>query len=423
MKWRAASGVLCDRRIPLKLKGKFYRVAIRPAMLYGSECWPITKAQANRVEVAELRMLRWTCGKTMVDMIPNGVFRAELDVDSIIDKMREGRLRWFGHVKRRPETAPVRRVEAMLVEGSRRRGRPKLRWEDRLKQDMKELLYMTSDRNAWRDRIRISGCCGLLCAGMLVCPACAVCRALVPGGRGRICLRSPPPYPASAGLGMLLLLLYVEVVQCEIAVEFRDIEGYWDLRQQTPVHTQQIPNRCYALSVKHPLMVVGTADRNLIAFNLQNQKRESGSNEDGVEDQPDKSNLVNDGDVSKKDKKKKRKRDSSKETQIEENEDNQNDGPELSIEDSVSEKSDNKKRKFDAQNSDTQLKEIMTEESTPERQSYLNRQSFSGHVEVFPLSDTGPENQTTKGDGLIRVDTELKNVGKKSGNAYHIVPI
>ncbi|GJW09732.1 retrovirus-related pol polyprotein LINE-1 [Tanacetum coccineum] len=104
MKWRAASGVMCDRRIPLKLKGKFYRVAIRPAM-YGSQCWQITKAQANREEVAESRMLRWTCGKTMVDMIPNGVFRAELDVDSIIDKMREGRLRWFGHVKRRPETA------------------------------------------------------------------------------------------------------------------------------------------------------------------------------------------------------------------------------------------------------------------------------------------------------------------------------
>ncbi|GJU53555.1 retrovirus-related pol polyprotein LINE-1 [Tanacetum coccineum] len=82
----------------------------------------ITKAQANRVEVAELRMLRWTSGKTMVDMIPNGVFRVELGVASIIDKMMEGGLRWFGHVKRRPQTAPVRRVEAMLVEGSRRRG-------------------------------------------------------------------------------------------------------------------------------------------------------------------------------------------------------------------------------------------------------------------------------------------------------------
>nr|GFB09258.1 polyprotein, putative [Tanacetum cinerariifolium] len=82
-----------------------------------------------------------------------------LDVDSIIDKMREGRLRWFGHVKRRPQSAPVRRVEAMVVEGSMRRDRPKLRWEDRLKMDMKEFRLsddMTSDRNAWRDRIRIS---------------------------------------------------------------------------------------------------------------------------------------------------------------------------------------------------------------------------------------------------------------------------
>ncbi|GJX46043.1 retrovirus-related pol polyprotein LINE-1 [Tanacetum coccineum] len=160
MKWRAKSGNLYDKRVPLKLKGKFYRVAIRPTMLYGSECLSITKAQANRVEVAELRMLRWTCGKTMLDMIPNGVFRAELEVESIIHKMREGRLRWFGHVKRRPQTAPVRRVEALFVDGLRRRGRPKLRWEDRLKQDMKELLLsedMTSDRNAWRDRISIGG--------------------------------------------------------------------------------------------------------------------------------------------------------------------------------------------------------------------------------------------------------------------------
>ncbi|GJT71361.1 hypothetical protein Tco_1030647, partial [Tanacetum coccineum] len=128
-------------------------------MLYGSECWPTMKAQATRVEVAELRMLRWIYGKTMIDMIRNGVFRAELDVDSIVDKMREGRLRWFRHVKRRPQNASVIRVEAMEVKGSRQRGRPKIRWEDRLKLDIKELLLsedMTSDRNAWRDRIMIS---------------------------------------------------------------------------------------------------------------------------------------------------------------------------------------------------------------------------------------------------------------------------
>jgi hypothetical protein len=33
LNWRQTSGVLCDPRVPLKLKGKFYRTAIRLAML------------------------------------------------------------------------------------------------------------------------------------------------------------------------------------------------------------------------------------------------------------------------------------------------------------------------------------------------------------------------------------------------------
>ena len=40
IKWRQASSILCDKRVPQKLKGKFYRTAIRPTMLYGAECWP-----------------------------------------------------------------------------------------------------------------------------------------------------------------------------------------------------------------------------------------------------------------------------------------------------------------------------------------------------------------------------------------------
>jgi hypothetical protein len=38
LKWRQAFGVLCDPRVPLKLKRKFYRIVIRPTMLYGAEC-------------------------------------------------------------------------------------------------------------------------------------------------------------------------------------------------------------------------------------------------------------------------------------------------------------------------------------------------------------------------------------------------
>jgi hypothetical protein len=38
LKWRQASGVLCDKKVPQKLKSKFYRTAIRSAMLDGAEC-------------------------------------------------------------------------------------------------------------------------------------------------------------------------------------------------------------------------------------------------------------------------------------------------------------------------------------------------------------------------------------------------
>ncbi|MED6133938.1 Poly(A)+ RNA export protein rae1 [Stylosanthes scabra] len=54
----------------------------------------------------------------------------------------------------------------------------------------------------------------------------------------------------------------------------KQVKMYWDTRQPNPVHTQQLPERCYAMTVKHPLMVVGTADRNLIVYNLQNPQAE-----------------------------------------------------------------------------------------------------------------------------------------------------
>jgi len=51
MKWRQASDVLCDKRVPQKLKGKFYRTAIGPAMLYGAECWPMKRRHVQQISV------------------------------------------------------------------------------------------------------------------------------------------------------------------------------------------------------------------------------------------------------------------------------------------------------------------------------------------------------------------------------------
>nr|GEZ10652.1 probable F-actin-capping protein subunit beta [Tanacetum cinerariifolium] len=48
----------------------------------------------NASKQVDLRMPRWTCGKTRLDMIPNGVLTTVLEVETIISKMSEGMLRW-----------------------------------------------------------------------------------------------------------------------------------------------------------------------------------------------------------------------------------------------------------------------------------------------------------------------------------------
>ena len=74
LKWRLAYGVLCERRMPTRLKGKFYRTTIRSAMTYGAKCWPIKKQHMQKMDVAEMRMLRWMCSKTRKDKIRNERF-------------------------------------------------------------------------------------------------------------------------------------------------------------------------------------------------------------------------------------------------------------------------------------------------------------------------------------------------------------
>ena len=69
------------------------------------------------------------CGNTMMDRIRNQEFREKLGVAPLSAKMRENRLRWFGHVQRKTHDAPVRRIECIIVEGKRSRGRPRRTWE------------------------------------------------------------------------------------------------------------------------------------------------------------------------------------------------------------------------------------------------------------------------------------------------------
>ena len=74
--------------MPIRLKGKFYRTTIRPAMTYRVECWPINKQYMHKMDVAKMRMLRWMCAKTRKDEIRNKRFRELLGIATIRDKIR-----------------------------------------------------------------------------------------------------------------------------------------------------------------------------------------------------------------------------------------------------------------------------------------------------------------------------------------------
>ena len=127
-------------------------------MLYGVECWPVKNSHIQKMRVAEMRMLRWMCGLIRGDRVRNETIREKVGVASVEDKMRQGSLRWFGHVMRRETDTPIRRCERLALDSFRRgRGRPKKYWGEVIRRDMEQLQLtedMTLDRKVWRTRIR-----------------------------------------------------------------------------------------------------------------------------------------------------------------------------------------------------------------------------------------------------------------------------
>ncbi len=85
----------------------------------------------------EMRMLRWTLGLTRWGQVKNEDVRKTMGVAPIMEKMREARFRWYGHVVKSEEESIAKRALRLNPEGKPPRGRPKKRWMDRIKEDMK----------------------------------------------------------------------------------------------------------------------------------------------------------------------------------------------------------------------------------------------------------------------------------------------
>ena len=93
------------------------------------------------------------CGHTRKDMIRNTNIRERVGVVSIEEKLVENRLRWFGHVQRRPLSAPVRRVDQTTWSPVRRgRGRLKQTLSEVTERDLlinNILKSMVFDKAQW----------------------------------------------------------------------------------------------------------------------------------------------------------------------------------------------------------------------------------------------------------------------------------
>ena len=89
-----------------------------------------------RVERTENRMLRWMLGITLKDRKRNDDIRHAVGVCCITDKIRESRLRWYGHVQQREDGHCVKRILEAEVYGRRNRGRQRKSWINTISHDL-----------------------------------------------------------------------------------------------------------------------------------------------------------------------------------------------------------------------------------------------------------------------------------------------
>ncbi|XP_068225024.1 uncharacterized protein, partial [Palaemon carinicauda] len=74
-------------------------------MIYGTETASMRKTEEKRIDMAEMRMLRWMSGVTREDRIRNNYIRGSTKVVEISKKVQEGRLRCIFLIMQFPNPA------------------------------------------------------------------------------------------------------------------------------------------------------------------------------------------------------------------------------------------------------------------------------------------------------------------------------
>ncbi|KAJ4444111.1 hypothetical protein ANN_05900 [Periplaneta americana] len=135
--------------------------------VYACETWTLTLREEQRLRVFENKVLRKIFGAKRDEVtgewrkLHNTELHGWYTSSGIIRKIKSRRLRWAGHIARMGESRNAYRVLVGRPEGKRPLGRPRRRWEDNIKMDLREVGYdgrdwinLAQDRDQWRAYVR-----------------------------------------------------------------------------------------------------------------------------------------------------------------------------------------------------------------------------------------------------------------------------
>jgi hypothetical protein len=112
---------------------------IRPVLLYGSETWVLAKREVNQLLVFEKKVLRTICGPKIENDVyrrrNNHKFDKEFNTPNALNVTKTNRLRYAGHIIRRPEDLPQKALFRSKPNGRRNQRRPKSKWSDGVNSD------------------------------------------------------------------------------------------------------------------------------------------------------------------------------------------------------------------------------------------------------------------------------------------------
>jgi hypothetical protein len=135
--------LLSSRLISKNLKIKICKTVILSAVLYGCKTWSLTLREEHRLRVFENRVLKIFGPKREEGgswrKLHNDELHSLYSSPNIVRVIKSRRMRWAGHVARMGEGSGVYRALVRKPEGKRPLGRPRRRWEDNIKMDLREI--------------------------------------------------------------------------------------------------------------------------------------------------------------------------------------------------------------------------------------------------------------------------------------------